>query len=64
MEASFPLYGHEMGIAPDGRPRAQLHQTVPQPHHVLAADVYLVAQRLAGVAGLGDAGLAALQRCV
>ena len=54
---------HPQGIpcAQTRRTRAQLHQTVPQPHHVLAADVYLVAQRLAGVAGLGDAGLAALQ---
>ena len=54
---------HAQGIpcAQAGRPRAQLHQPVPQPHGVLAADVYLVAQRLAGVAGLGDAGLVTLQ---
>ena len=41
---------------------AQLHQTVPQPLRVLAVDIDLVAQRFAGVAGLGDAGVMALQR--
>ena len=58
----------EGGLHPQGIPcaqarrtRAQLHQPVPQPHGVLAADVHLIAQRLAGIAGLGDAGLVTLQ---
>ena len=41
---------------------AQLDQAVPQPRGILAADIDLIAQRLAGVAGLGDAGGVALQR--
>jgi len=41
--------------------RAQLDQAVPQPLRVLGLDVHLVTQRLAGVAGLGDAGEVPLQ---
>ena len=40
---------------------AQLNQAVPQPRGFLAADIDLIAQRLAGVAGLGHAGGVALQ---
>ena len=40
---------------------AQLNQAVPQPRGVLAADIDLIAQRLAGVAGLGHAGGVTLQ---
>ena len=39
----------------------QLDQPVPEPLGVLALHIDLVAQRLAGVAGLGDAGEVALQ---
>ena len=55
---------HTQGIAgtQTGGTRTQLHQTVPQPRGVGAADVDLIAQRLAGVAGLGHAGLVTLQR--
>ena len=41
---------------------AQLNQAVPQPRGVLAADVDLIAQRLAGIAGLGHPGGVSLQR--
>ena len=40
---------------------AQLHQPVPQPRSVLATAVDLVAQRLAGVAGLGHLHLMTLE---
>ena len=40
---------------------AQLHQAVPQPHSVLTGDIDLVADGLAGVAGLGDSDGVALQ---
>lgn len=55
---------HTQGIAgtQTGGTRAQLHQTVPQPRGVIAADIDLIAQRLAGVASLGHAGLMTLQR--
>ena len=48
--------------AQSGGTRAQLDQAVPQPRGILAADVDLIAQRLAGVAGLGHPGGMALQR--
>ncbi len=41
---------------------AQLDQAVPQPGGLLRADEHLVAQRLAGIAGLGHADLMALKR--
>ena len=44
-----------------GGTSAQLHQAVPQPHGVLAGDIDLVADGLAGVAGLGDSYGVALQ---
>ena len=44
-----------------GRLGAQLDQTVPQPGSVFALDIDFVAQRLAGVTGLGNAGQMAFQ---
>ena len=41
---------------------AQFDETVPQPCRVFAGDIDLIAQRLAGVAGLGHAGGVTLQR--
>ena len=41
---------------------AQLHQAVPQPGGILALYIDLIAQRLAGVAGLGHAGRMTFQR--
>ena len=54
---------HAQGVprTQTGRPRAHLHQPVPQPRRVSAADIHLVAQRLAGIAGLGHPGLVPLQ---
>ena len=56
------LHAQRVPGAQTGGTCAQLHQTVPQPLRVLAVDIDLVAQRFAGVAGLGDVGIMALQR--
>ena len=40
---------------------AQLHQAIPQPHNVTALGIDLIAQRLTGIAGLGDTNGVTLQ---
>ena len=55
------LHAEGVPCAQTGGPGAQLHQPVPQPRSVLAAAVDLVAQRLAGVAGLGHLHLMTLE---
>ena len=61
VEGKARLHAQRVARAETGGAGAQLDQAVPQPHAVLVFDIDLVAERLAGVAGLGHADPVTLQ---
>lgn len=56
VEREHSLHAQRVARAETGGLCAELDQAVPEPDRVPGLDVDLVAERLAGVAGLGDAG--------